>query len=214
MGQLHRVNTILGVKESFKEWMTHSQGMKGKYKVKDPHLEQAKSYLREFYERPNKELYKLLDEVGLGPFTPFDSPPKTVSGASSESNTTDEESKDNQVSTEEMSDTGSDEASSGKSEDWEQPSDSVSIPKGTAAERNAIKEEKEPQNVVGASVDSNLIVLGRDVAFHKKPVPEAGFISSAVSRSATYFFLTLAAIGVVLWIMQSSRQRVHSRQLQ
>lgn len=35
--------------------------------------EYAKSLLREFYARPNLELYRLLHETGHGDFTPFES---------------------------------------------------------------------------------------------------------------------------------------------
>lgn len=46
--------------------------MTSDYKFKDPHKPEATALLKTFFERPNQELYALLNEVGLGPFTPFD----------------------------------------------------------------------------------------------------------------------------------------------
>lgn len=52
----------------------HGVGMKGNYSYPDLHKQDAKAFLTEFYSRPNQELYRLLNEVEAGPYTPFEAP--------------------------------------------------------------------------------------------------------------------------------------------
>lgn len=68
---------LVGIDEKFDLGMLPHRGqgvgMKGKYSYPDLHKQDAKEFLTEFYSRPNQELYRLLDEVNAGPYTPFES---------------------------------------------------------------------------------------------------------------------------------------------
>jgi len=218
VGQLNRVNAFFGVEESFRESMTHSQGMKGKYNFKDPHKEAAKAYLREFYERPNKELYKLLDEVGLGPFAPFGSVSKSLSPASPGS-TEYEPEPEEQNSTVSKVGTEGDQGPVDESKKLDESSNSSDSDQSTfnqmtgstvfliGAEGGASSgQTEEGEKTPEEPVHRNWLVLGHDAAFHKKPAPETGFLFPGVSRAGYYFALTVLVIVVILWIMRSSRQ--------
>lgn len=206
MGQLNKLNGFFGVEAEFKDWMTHSRGMAGKYAFKDPHKEEAKAYLREYYKRPNQELYKLLDEVGLGPFAPFEKPQKeavqeTDTTPTDEFSTDDASKEANEVSAEETR-LENDARTSTASSFEVRPSSVFLIQSEPEETAEALPDREAPA--------STLLVLGQDIPFHKKPASEASFIFPGISRVGYYFVLVLLVIGAILWVMQSSHRGVRS----
>eukprot|EP00210_Caulerpa_lentillifera_P001272 g1228.t1 len=78
---LNQIVDMVGIKKKYEIGMLPKGGkgigMKGRYNDTDVHKQDAKELLTEFFDRPNLELYKLLNSVKQGPYTPFAAPSST-----------------------------------------------------------------------------------------------------------------------------------------
>ena len=70
------IGKFLDLHPTYTEWMIKRSSKKanvGHYRDEDPAMvNYAKSVLKEFYRRPNLELYRLLHEAGHRDFEPFE----------------------------------------------------------------------------------------------------------------------------------------------
>ena len=197
IGELDRVNAFFGVKERFTKQMTKYQGMKGNYsKFKDPHKEKALALLTEFYERPNQELYRLLDEVGLGPFPAF----------RTQSSTQKTEHQSSIVA--EAEDDGS-----SRSSNREELKTARRTKRPTETEKPELipwlKRDSLPtEDLERNAVSDGRLTLGEDIPFHRMPSSHRSSVFSwSAAASSPFAVSVLILVVLVGFVYMSARRR-------
>ena len=197
VGELDKVNAFFGVQQRFSKWMTKSQGMKGNYgKFADHHKDQALALLTEYYERPNQDLYRLIDEVGLGPFPAFQTQSSTQKTKHQDSTVVIKDDDSLRWSNDEEL------KAARKTKQPIKKENSKMIPRSN-------RESLPMEELEGETIsDGRAVILGEDIAFHRMPSShQSSAFSWSAAASSPFVVSVLALVVLIGFVYMSARRR-------